>query len=114
MSVQLDDAIIIEYHLLGQTVNGIDYKDLSIFSQWQLMQMDATLNYLDPDYDREAGGCKLWKGEHSTKICPTAVDGSYLKKATGVYKFLGMFSTFEIVTPKLSNEYSPLKVTASV
>ena len=44
---------------LDPTCNGvsINYKDLSLFTLWQRMQMDVTLDFLNPSYDKyQAGG----------------------------------------------------------
>ena len=43
---------------LDPTCNGVstNYKDLSQFSLWQRMQMDVTLDFLNPSYDKTQAG----------------------------------------------------------
>jgi len=44
--------------MLDPTCNGVstNYKDLSLFTLWQRMQMDVSLDYLNPSYDKYQAG----------------------------------------------------------
>jgi len=112
----LSDALVLEKHIKGESESGIDYKDLSLFSEWQRIQMDLTLDYLNPTYDKFIGGCKLWATypANNDLVCPSFQDATYMKRATANHRFLVVSALREIVEPQLNSKFASLTVSATV